>query len=271
MLLSGLCSQAQKLFDQLTVPKDGPEYYVTIDGKGPYRVKINDIPFFTFEKGDGSMTFIANHAIPSSGEQQIAIEAEPGSNIREASISRHRWTAAGSQLDSVLWKSNQSFSGIFYATVPHDLIGWKKSRDISSNEQLRKAAATWFSDMITLLKAHKGKEFMDRIMLAEQQSFIMNYVSAKEAKVRHKGWESYINKGKFEVGNEKDDQVEIVGNGQLIHLRGSNNQGGIKLLSSDGQTTYMDIFLHFPSDKQLPEAIMINYRQETSDFRKRIK
>ncbi|HAL52573.1 MULTISPECIES: hypothetical protein [Sphingobacterium] len=271
LMLFSTNSFGQKVFDNLTSPKEGANYYVTIDGKGPYRVKINDIPFLTVEKQEGSITFLANHTILGSGEQEISWEVGPGGKIGNASVKESRWKNGKYSPDSIIWDSSKNKEKSFTATVPYNLAGWSKSSDFSLNPENIKAAKKWFSEMISLAQQHKGSEFMNRIAFAEQQSFLMNYIGDDEAKQRHKNWAVFFNTGKFEIGNGSEDEIEVVAYGKLVHLKGKNNQGGIKILSPDGQTTYLDIFLHFPARKQQPEAIMINFRQETSDFRNRVK
>ncbi|WP_433863867.1 hypothetical protein [Sphingobacterium thalpophilum] len=271
LMLFSANSFGQKIFGDLTSPKEGANYYVTVDGKGPYRVKINNIPFLTVEKQEGRITFLANHTILGSGEQEISWEVGPGGKIGKATVKESRWKNGKYSPDSVIWDSNKNMEKSFTATVPYNLAGWSKSSDISLNPENIKAAKNWFLDMITLAKQHKGNEFLDRIELAEQQSFLMNYIGAEEARKRHANWAGFFNTGKFEIANGSEDEIEVVAHGKLAHLKGKNNHGGIKILSPDGQTTYLDIFLHFPAGKQQPEAIMINFRQETSDFRNRVK
>ncbi|WP_343566203.1 hypothetical protein [Sphingobacterium sp.] len=250
------------------VTRSNKNYTVTVaDGNSRCQILINDVPLVYYE-GSGERSFLANSAILNSGEQTVKIVTNgkiPTVTINET------YNKRGEYAKTEIWKNNGVLKGNFTAEVPYSNIGWDKSRIISKDSAMFKEANIWFQNMSNLLEAGKGKEFMKFLIPAERLAALMYNLTPEETARFHSNWISFISRKAFSLVPLSDCEIEIVGNGRLFHLTNNLNEGGFALVADNGQILFLDIYLHVPTASSRVEPILANFKQITSDFKRRLE
>ena len=134
-----------------------------------------------------------------------------------------------------------------------------------------KEANIWFQNMGNLLESGKGDEFMKHLIPAERLAALMYNLTAEETARFHSNWISFISRKAFSLVPLSDCEIEIVGNGRLFHLKNNLNEGGFALKADNGQILFLDIYLHVPTASSRVEPILANFKQITSDFKRRLE
>jgi len=243
-------------------------YTVNIsEGDSRCQVLINDVPLMYYE-GKGDRGFYANGAILNSGSQSIKIVTE--GKIPIVTITETK-NVPKEYRQKEVWKNEGSLQGSFMATVPYDIAGWKHSKVIADDKVVQAAALKWFERMGELLKNGKGTEFMNQLLPAEKTAATLYSLKKEEMTQFHNGWTNYISKKKFTVIPVSECKIEIVGEGRLIHLVNGLKEGGFCLKANNGQMLFLDVYLHLPEDKDQLEPALSNFKEITTDFRKRME
>lgn len=254
--------------DKNEVTRPNKNYTVTVaDGNSRCQILINDVPLMYYE-GSGDRSFFANSAILNSGEQTVKIVTTgkiPAVTIIETNNKQ------GEYAKKEIWKNYGVLKGNFTAEVPYSNIGWDKSRIISKDSAMLKEANIWFQNMGNLLESGKGEEFMKHLIPAEKLAALMYNLTAEETSRFHSNWTSFISRKAFSLVPLSDCEIEIAGNGKLFHLTNNLNEGGFALKTDNGQVLFLDIYLHVPTATSSIKPILANFKQITTDFKRRLE
>ncbi len=231
------------------------------------RIVINDVPLLYFE-GNGDRSFYANSAILNSGQQNIKIVTQ--GRIPNVVITETK-NLPGEYFQKEIWKNNGVLEGNFIAKVPYENIAWNHSKVISEDKAAYNAALNWFKNFENLLNQGKGSEVMQQLLPAEKTATLMYSLTKEETEQFHTNWTDFISKKGYSMLGIADWNIEIVGNGKLLHIMNKLGEGGFALKADNGQLLFMDVYLHIPQDQTGVEPILANFKQVTIDFKKRLE
>lgn len=231
------------------------------------KILINDVPLLYFE-GSGDRSFYANSAILNSGQQNIKIATQ--GRIPNVVITETK-NVPGEYFQKEIWKNNGVLEGSFIAKVPYENIAWNNSKMIYGDKADFNAARNWFKNFENLLNSGKGTEVMQQLLPAEKTATLMYSLTKEETEQFHNNWTKFISKKEYSLVGIANWNIEVVGNGKLLHIVNSLGEGGFALRASNGQLLFMDIYLHVPQDQISVEPVLANFKQVTVDFKKRLE
>ncbi|PSK91959.1 hypothetical protein [Taibaiella chishuiensis] len=278
-------------FNRLKQYDQEPIYQMEVNSESfGYQVLVNDVTIYTHSgRYGGTITLFITAAIMQSGSQSLTVRLMPrpgqarlsDSKDFKIDITRTAWQKGGgmttpvpvagyalpelSDGKQVQFKGNdQVFSHTlsFEATVPYKLPGWANSQPLRNDVRLKEEVVAAYNRMIDAYRRKDGAAFMGTFDVADMMVFQASYLRPEEAKQKRAEWIAFVNSGDKPIAPLENYELEIGGNGRLVHLRrtdGDNRGEGVirfpyRQMNRDRVMIY-DVYFHKPAGSDRLEAI----------------
>ncbi|WP_108867133.1 hypothetical protein [Aquimarina aquimarini] len=283
ILLQISCKTKNKNDINLEKTQNNPEYYLGYKYPIPYEILINDIVVDKNLEGGKNGAENLNQYILKNGEQKVEIKVlhpfiEKGGLLSSQDLSILKakvYLIEGEEEDMTLIKElnfkeiekkvpliNQEWS--FKATLPFQLIGWGKSKDLKSFEEdeLKELVVKKFTVLRELLNTGKTRDFMGELEFRNNEFFIANFFTNSEKNDYLINLEETFKEHKDKMLPLEDFKLRILGNGRAVTLERINKHTGQGVLVAEDKSKnilYLNyIILHIPLGKEELEILRIN-------------
>ncbi len=279
-------------FNRLKQYDQEPIYQMEVTSESfGYQVLVNDVTIYTHSgRYGGAITLFITAAIMQSGSQNLTVRllSRPGqekladSKDFKIDITQTSWRKGGGGMTDPLpvasyslpdlkdgkqaqFKGNeQLFSHTlnFEATVPYKLTGWANSQPLRNDARLKEELIAAYNRMIHACQKKDGAAFMATFDEADMLVYQASYLRPEEAKQKRAEWIAFVNSGEHPIAPLENYEVELAGNGRLVHLRrtdGDNRGEGVirfpyRKMNRDRVMIY-DVYFHKPAGSDRLEAI----------------
>ncbi len=232
-----------------------------------FEIRINDTPVMTLNlKGQASTRIPVNHAIQSSGEQQVSIKVLPvlgqmalhQNTVFNYKIYLYDVTNGFEKKKMVLEYDSPRVSpsspmpllvshNIFPATIPYTMKSyWEEGKELEDVDELHEKLRAKYKEIINAIQSRNYKQYQQKIANREHNIAVSMYLNTQESEARFKRLVRDFENGYDKVDFPEETIIIYGAYGKKASLKRKNGDPALSFVNEKEQEQQMlDIEFYF--------------------------